>query len=98
MDLTRRTFLSGTAVAFAMPRVALASPSILRAEAVAAQILPKGDGMTAMLGFNGSTPGPELRVRQGEEVAVRFDNQTDEGSSLHWHGIRIENAMDGVPD
>nr|WP_299508599.1 multicopper oxidase family protein [uncultured Roseobacter sp.] len=70
---------------------------MLRAEPVKAQILPEGDGTTDMLGFNGSTPGPELRVRQGETLAVQFDNQTSEGSSVHWHGIRLDNAMDGVP-
>ncbi|MEO9825392.1 MAG: multicopper oxidase family protein [Paracoccaceae bacterium] len=97
MKLDRRTFLLGTGAALTLPNVALASPSVLRAEHVKAQILPEGDGVTDMLGFNGSTPGPELRVRQGETLALRFDNQTDEGSSLHWHGIRLENAMDGVP-
>lgn len=97
MNFDRRTFLLGTAATFLMPRTALASPSILRAEPVKAQILPEGDGTTDMLGFNGSTPGPALRARQGETVTVRFDNQTNEGSSVHWHGIRLENAMDGVP-
>ena len=97
MKLNRRTFLTSTIAALAVPRIALASPNVLRAEPVVAQILPKGDGTTAMLGFNGSTPGPELRLRQGEELAVQFDNQTDQGSSLHWHGIRLDNTMDGVP-
>jgi len=80
-----------------LPRAAVASPTVLRAEPVKAQILPVGDGKTDMLGFNGSTPGPELRVRQGERLAVRFDNQTTDASSVHWHGIRLENSMDGVP-
>ena len=97
MTVSRRAFLAGTTAALAMPRVALASPTVLRAEPVVAQILPAGDGTTAMLGFNGTTPGPELRFRQGERIAVQFENQTDDGSSLHWHGIRLENAMDGVP-
>ncbi|MBW4710452.1 multicopper oxidase family protein [Roseobacter sp. YSTF-M11] len=97
MTVKRRTFLMGAGAALALPRTTLASPNVLRAEPVSAQILPEGDGATAMLGFNGSTPGPELRVRQGETLAVRFDNQTDEGSSVHWHGIRLQNAMDGVP-
>ncbi|NNE89301.1 MAG: multicopper oxidase family protein [Silicimonas sp.] len=86
-----------TAAVLTLPRAALASPSVLRAEPVKAQILPEGDGTTDMLGFNGSTPGPELRVRQGDTLAVRFDNQTSEASSVHWHGIRLENSMDGVP-
>ena len=98
MKLTRRIFLAGSAVALAHPRIAIASPSVLRAEPVTSQILPLGDGTTAMLGFNGSTPGPELRVQQGAELAVRFENRIDEGSSLHWHGIRLNNAMDGVPN
>ena len=80
-----------------LPRAAVASPTVLRAEPVKAQILPVGDGKTDMLGYNGSTPGPELRVRQGERLAVRFDNQTTDASSVHWHGIRLENSMDGVP-
>ncbi|WP_195822759.1 multicopper oxidase family protein [Roseobacter sp. MH60115] len=95
--MDRRTFLLSTGAVLALPHAGLASPSVLRAEPVKAQILPEGDGTTDMLGFNGSTPGPELRVRQGETLTVRFDNQTSEGSSLHWHGIRLDNAMDGVP-
>jgi FtsP/CotA-like multicopper oxidase with cupredoxin domain len=69
----------------------------LRAEAVLQQILPEGDGATAMLGFNGSTPGPTLRVRRGERVNIDVENGLDEGTSVHWHGIRLENKMDGVP-
>ncbi len=46
--------------------------------------------------YNGSLPGPEIRVRQGERVRVRFRNELDEPTSVHWHGIRIDNAMDGV--
>ena len=97
MKLDRRTFILSTGAALTLPQVGLASPSVLRAEPVKAQILPEGDGATDMLGYNGSTPGPELRVRQGDTLALRFDNKTNEGSSVHWHGIRLENAMDGVP-
>lgn len=46
--------------------------------------------------FNGRTPGPEIRVRQGETVRVRLVNRLPEPTSIHWHGIRIANAMDGV--
>ena len=46
--------------------------------------------------YNGKAPGPEIRVKQGERVKVRFINELDEPSSIHWHGIRIDNAMDGV--
>lgn len=97
MKLDRRNFLISTGAMLTLPNFALASPNVLRSEPVKAQILPEGDAVTDMLGFNGSTPGPELRVRQGETLALRFENHTDEGSSVHWHGIRLENAMDGVP-
>jgi len=47
--------------------------------------------------FNGGIPGPELRVRQGERVRVRVENQLPQGTTIHWHGIRLDNRMDGVP-
>lgn len=46
--------------------------------------------------YNRSCPGPEIRVRKGEHVRVRLINDLDEPTSIHWHGIRIVNAMDGV--
>ena len=78
----------------------MAAPHRLRAEPVLTQILAgefSSYGPTPSLGFNGSTPGPLLKVRQGEELAVTFENRTGEASSVHWHGIRIANGMDGVP-
>lgn len=42
-------------------------------------------------------PGPELRVRQGGRLAVAFDNRLPQSSTIHWHGVRVPNAMDGVP-
>lgn len=97
MTMNRRAFLMSSASAGLFPRLALAAPFVLRAEPVTAQILPDGDGKTALFGFNGSSPGPELRLRQGDVLDLRFENAIGEGSSIHWHGIRIENAMDGVP-
>lgn len=46
--------------------------------------------------YNGNTPGPEIRVTVGERVKVRLTNNLEEPTSIHWHGIRIANAMDGV--
>lgn len=95
--LTRRTLLCSAAAAFLMPKQLLAAPTVLRAEPVALQVLPDGQNATALWGFNGSSPGPELRVRQGDTLALRFENATEQPSSVHWHGIRLKNAMDGVP-
>ncbi|WP_417206708.1 multicopper oxidase family protein [Antarctobacter sp.] len=96
--IDRRGFLAAGLAAAALPRVAAgATPMALRAEPVVAQILDPGDGATPMLGFNGSTPGPELRVVEGQRLSVAFDNQLADPTAVHWHGIRIDNAMDGVP-
>lgn len=97
--MNRRQFLASSAALGLLPGQAIAAspPYRLRAEAVTAQILPDGDGATRMLGFNGSTPGPELRVRRGERVAINVENGLEEGTAVHWHGIRLENSMDGVP-
>ncbi len=46
--------------------------------------------------YNGTTPGPEIRVVRGERIRARLVNDLDEPTSIHWHGIRIANAMDGV--
>lgn len=46
--------------------------------------------------FNNTSPGPEIRVKKGERVRVRLINELEESTSIHWHGIRIANAMDGV--
>lgn len=97
MAVNRRTFISMSAAGLAAPHISLAAPFVLRAAPVTAQILPAGDGTTEMLGYNGTSPGPELRFKQGDTVDIRFENAIGEGSAVHWHGIRIKNAMDGVP-
>ena len=50
-----------------------------------------------MLSYNGSIPGPTLRVRQGSEVVVHVRNDGDTDATVHWHGLRLDNAYDGVP-
>ncbi len=97
--MNRRKFLACSAVAALLPKTAWATPAFrLKAGPVDARILSGGEGLTPMLGFNGSTPGPELRVRQGDRVPVAFENGSGRPSAIHWHGIHLENAMDGVPE
>ncbi len=50
-----------------------------------------------MYGFNGQYPGPLLLVPQDAEVTVRFRNRLDQPSTVHWHGLRLDNRFDGVP-
>ena len=47
--------------------------------------------------YNGRVPGPEIRVRQGARLRVVVENQLAEETTVHWHGLRVPNAMDGVP-
>ena len=51
---------------------------------------------TEIWGYNGGTPGPEMRVKRGDTLKVAFENRLPQPTSVHWHGIRIDNAMDGV--
>ena len=57
----------------------------------------KGRTLT-MFAFNGQYPGPLLQVAQGAEVTVELTNALDQPTTVHWHGIRLDNANDGVPD
>ncbi|MGE0559062.1 MAG: multicopper oxidase family protein [Burkholderiales bacterium] len=62
-----------------------------------AQLAPSPHPGTGIWGYNGAVPGPELRLRQGERLRVSVENLLDEETTVHWHGIRLPNAMDGVP-
>jgi len=50
-----------------------------------------------MYGYNGQIPGPTLKVTQGTEFKVLLRNDIDMPTTVHWHGIRLDNAFDGVP-
>ena len=52
---------------------------------------------TAIWGYDGTVPGPTLRLKRGEELKVRLVNGLAQPTAVHWHGLRIANAMDGVP-
>jgi FtsP/CotA-like multicopper oxidase with cupredoxin domain len=56
-----------------------------------------GDTTVRMLGYNGSIPGPTLKVQQGSEIIVHVTNHGDLDTTVHWHGLRLENKYDGVP-
>jgi len=47
--------------------------------------------------YNGQVPGPELRVTEGERVKITFTNKLPGATTIHWHGIDVPNALDGVP-
>jgi FtsP/CotA-like multicopper oxidase with cupredoxin domain len=55
-----------------------------------------GDATMRMLAYNGSIPGPTLKVREGSEIVVNIENQSDIEATVHWHGLRLENRYDGT--
>ena len=57
-----------------------------------------GENRVRMIAYNGSIPGPTLRVRQGSEVSVRVRNDADIEATVHWHGLRLDNRYDGSHD
>jgi len=50
-----------------------------------------------MYGYNGMFPGPLLRAPKGAEIVVRFQNEIEMATTVHWHGLRLDNRFDGVP-
>jgi FtsP/CotA-like multicopper oxidase with cupredoxin domain len=55
-----------------------------------------GDATVRMLAYNGSIPGPTLKVRQGSEIDVDVVNDGDLEQTVHWHGLRLDNRSDGT--
>jgi FtsP/CotA-like multicopper oxidase with cupredoxin domain len=57
-----------------------------------------GDATVRMLTYNGSVPGPTLKVPQGATITVPVTNHGDIEATVHWHGLRLENLYDGTHD
>jgi FtsP/CotA-like multicopper oxidase with cupredoxin domain len=55
-----------------------------------------GDSTVRMLAYNGSIPGPVLKVREGSAIVVDVVNEGDMEATVHWHGLRLENRYDGT--
>lgn len=66
---------------------------------LAAEIIKKKIGSTEikMLGYNGSIPGPLIKVAKGAEVTINFTNNTEVENTIHSHGVRLDNEFDGLP-
>jgi len=103
--LSRRTVLSGAAAltgAAIIPDFAgatLPAPKEFRITARSGRATLVGNGYpdTDVWAYNGTVPGPEFRVRQGDRVRINVKNELAEQTTVHWHGVRVPNAMDGVP-
>ena len=89
------TDITGLPASVPTPTVQLSDGAVydLRVAPVTKQI---GDATVRMLAYNGSVPGPTLHVRQGTEVVVNAANDTDLETTVHWHGLRLDNRFDGT--
>lgn len=67
----------------------------LDARVVEMEIVP--GFMTPVWSYGGSLPGPLIRGKVGDRVIVHFKNSLPEATSIHWHGLRVPNEMDGAP-
>lgn len=105
--LTRRAFLASAAASTAdamlpvlwrSPVHAAAPQEVqLRAAPDRMRLMPGPSGEIAAWCYGGTVPGPEIRVRQGERLRVVVENALAEETTVHWHGVRVPHAMDGVP-
>lgn len=97
---TRRDFLAATAAGAGLALLsakATAAPRMLHAREARAALVGAGHPQTAVWGYEGTVPGPELRFRQGERLRIEIENLLPDDTTVHFHGIRLPNAMDGVP-
>jgi FtsP/CotA-like multicopper oxidase with cupredoxin domain len=102
--INRRALLIGGAALAASPslaRIADATPEFKLVEITAAPgrlpIIGEPHPPTDVWCYGNRVPGPEIRVRQGEHIRVIVRNELPEDTTVHWHGIRLPNSMDGVP-
>ena len=100
MKIGRRTALKAIAALAAAPlcRPSHAAEIHLTAGVSRQQIAPAEYPETAVWSYNGTVPGRELRFTQGETARLVVANELPAATTVHWHGLRVPNAMDGVPE
>jgi FtsP/CotA-like multicopper oxidase with cupredoxin domain len=72
-------------------------PFVLRPAPGEVRFGQASDPSTGVWCFNRTVPGPAIRIRQGDPVRLIVENHLAEDTTVHWHGIRLPNSMDGVP-
>ena len=100
--MSRRSFVkfgAATLVSATLPKLVIAAidENVFQLTAVKTNHSFMNDGnISELWTFNNRVSGPEIRAVKGSQVTVIFKNELDEATSIHWHGIRINNKMDGV--
>ena len=103
LGMSRREFLLGTAATaaatsatYSFGKSAFAADMELPLNYTSHEILP-GKLTENMMGFGTGGPAPTIRLKQHEKMTIDVVNNLHEASVVHWHGLRHENAQDGVP-
>ena len=101
--MRRRQFLAATGAALSVTALPMAARAGIRRYAVtaapASQKLGGADRpATGLWLYDGVSPGPMIEAERGDDLEVVFTNNLDVPTTMHWHGIRNLNEMDGVPD
>jgi len=99
--INRRSFLLTAGAALAVPAFGASAAPAMRKLAAGpgrAQLTGGMRGATDVWCFDGAVPGPELRLPQGVPARIAVENRLSQSTTVHWHGVRVPNAMDGVPD
>lgn len=68
----------------------------ITAEVTKVQLAPAGYEATEVWAYNGTVPGGTIKARQGDRITRKLVNHLNDPTTIHWHGIRIDNSMDGV--
>ena len=98
--MNRRGFLATGAALVLAPSLspAQAGTKVLRLAPARQRLVGAAYPATDVWAYNGRVPGPELRFRQGERLRIEVENALGVDTTVHWHGVRLPNAMDGVPN
>ena len=96
-DRDRRAFESELALAYSASAPEMTGSRTFDLRAAPTSVQQFDGRMLAVWAYNDQVPGPILRARLGEEVIVRLKNDLPQPTTIHWHGVRVPNAMDGVP-
>ncbi|CCQ74701.1 multicopper oxidase family protein [Magnetospira sp. QH-2] len=100
--MDRRQFLIGGSALVAstalprLPAEAMESRRLTAKPATVAFFGPE-EPATPVWAYDGAVPGPVLRAKQGESLKATLENGLADPTTIHWHGLRTPNAMDGVP-
>lgn len=89
----KKTLIAGT-ISLLLPAMGLAGEYNLTVDRVE---IDTGDFVKEGVGYNGKSPGPVLRFKEGEDVSINVTNNLDEMTSIHWHGVILPFEQDGVP-